>query len=156
MLISDEIPLSDILNKAIDVLHEALKLVATCLFKVNPKAIKMEKMYFHGGYQGDLSFPITQNNTSDIFQISIHQHLDLLIENAESQEFHTSLPDWYISKLSNKSLMLLPLVLIEKCVGLIYAGSRFANHINLPSNTVKPSQNHSKQNVDSHKTKNVS
>lgn len=136
LLMSDEIPLSDILNKAIDVLHEALKLDATCLFKVNPKAIKMEKMYFHGGYRGDLSFPITPNNAIDIFQISIHQHLDLLIENAESQEFHTNLPDWYISKLNNKSLMLLPLVLREKCVGLIYAGSRFANHLNLPSNTV--------------------
>lgn len=136
LLMSDEKTLSDILNKAIDVLHDALKVETTCLFKANPKAIKMEKMYFHGGYQGDLSFPLTPNSTKDIFQISIHQHLDLMIENAESEEFHTNLPDWYISKLNDKSLMLLPLVIKEKSVGLIYAGSRHANHLNLPSSTV--------------------
>jgi eukaryotic-like serine/threonine-protein kinase len=67
-----------------------------------------------------LSIP---NGGEDIFNLSLKQAKDLIIEDTSAAEADKLLPQWYRSKFAKKSLLVYPIVVKNIPIGLIYIDS---------------------------------
>lgn len=59
----------------------------------------------------------------DIFNLSLKQAKDLIIEDTSAKQAQTLLPRWYQEKYAKKSLMVYPIMVKGKAIGLLYIDS---------------------------------
>jgi len=70
--------------------------------------------------QKNFCFPI--KDAVDLFHLALKNNVDLMIGETSSQKIHQLRPDWHRAHFPDvKSLMILPLIVNGKAIGLIYA-----------------------------------
>lgn len=67
-------------------------------------------------------FRFTVSNEKDLFSLALNNDVDLMISDTSEPKIHNLLPDWHRALLPDtRSLMLLPLIVNKKPIGLFYA-----------------------------------
>ena len=67
------------------------------------------------------SFPLAFG--PDVFHVALEKRADVVIDDAQADNIIQRIPQWHRQVISAKSFLLLPVVLQNEVVGLIYADS---------------------------------
>ena len=73
-------------------------------------------------YKKQKNFCFSSRESVDLFHLALKNNADLMIGETGSQKIHRLRPDWHLTHFPDaKSLMILPLIVNGKPIGLIYA-----------------------------------
>ena len=82
--------------------------------------------------QKNFSFPVMDDN--DLFHLAIKNNADLIIADVTNPKIARLLPDWYSQCFSEvQSIMILPLIVKGKAIGLLYADRIFSAPEGIPA-----------------------
>jgi HD-like signal output (HDOD) protein len=78
-------------------------------------------------------FNVSLAPTRDAFYAAISQGADIFIEDIDGEKIRDHIPAWYRKMVPARSLLLFPVMINKKPVGLFYADRDSSNHIKLQS-----------------------
>ncbi len=78
-------------------------------------------------------FNVSLAPTRDAFYAAISQGADIFIENIDGEKIREHIPGWYRKLVSARSLVLFPVMINKKPVGLFYADCDATRHLQLGS-----------------------
>lgn len=140
MLAVGRFDINSLLMLALETYYQSLgfQFVTVCLKEVRTNQFRARN--FVGvnrrEIQKDLVFP--DSKSSDLFSMAIKRNVDLAILDTAEDKIFNALPDWHKQLLPDtKSFMILPLVVRDKPIGLIYADRIFAAKEGITSNEMK-------------------
>ncbi|MES1981911.1 MAG: HDOD domain-containing protein [Pseudomonadota bacterium] len=67
----------------------------------------------------------------DVFHLAVEKGLDIAIEDIHAPNIASKIPSWYRSTVNAPCFMLLPVMIKDKAIALIYADMREANALNM-------------------------
>ncbi len=66
-------------------------------------------------------FAVPLNGKRDIFYAAVTQHADICIQDLSDEKIRRHVPDWYREAIKARGMLLLPIALNGRAVGLVYA-----------------------------------
>lgn len=78
--------------------------------------------------QRNFEFKVTRS--SDFFNIAVMRMKDIIIDDSQVPRVKENLPDWYSQLISTRSFLIFPLIIKEKCIGLLYADKKSPGILN--------------------------
>lgn len=78
---------------------------------------------------GNFAFKVTRS--SDLFNIAVMRIKDIIIDDTQVPRVKENLPGWYSQIIAARSFLIYPLVIKEKCIGLIYADKKSPEILNI-------------------------
>ncbi|MFO7570838.1 MAG: HDOD domain-containing protein [Smithellaceae bacterium] len=80
--------------------------------------------------QGAFEFRITRS--SDYFNVAVMRMKDIMVNDCAAPGVKDKLPEWYLKIINVRSFLIYPLVVREKCIGLLYADKKIPEilHVN--------------------------
>jgi HD-like signal output (HDOD) protein len=128
-----DFPLNDVLQMVIEAIHRGVGSSRTMIFV---RDVRLNTMRARFGFGADIeavlprcSFPL--DFAPDVFHVALQKGVDIVIENAQSDEIAQRIPQWHLRALGAKSFLLLPVILKTRAIGLLYADSEHAGGIRL-------------------------
>ncbi|MDV7393331.1 hypothetical protein RZS08_18305, partial [Arthrospira platensis SPKY1] len=99
----------------------------------DPKQQVMQGRFGFGPDAGELAraFRFGLEFSPDIFHASLDKGADILISDVGDPAIATRIPDWFRSATRARSFVLLPLVIKQRPVALIYAEKQAASSIHI-------------------------
>ena len=76
----------------------------------------------------NFEFKITRS--SDYFNIAVMRMKDIIVDDSHHPSTRDNLPDWYLKMISPRSFLVYPLIIKEKCIGLLYADKKTTKILN--------------------------
>jgi transcriptional regulator with GAF, ATPase, and Fis domain len=76
------------------------------------------------------NFEFRVMRSSDFFNIAVMRMKDIFVDDSQVPRIKENLPDWYLQLITARSFLILPLVIKEKCIGLLYADKKSPNILN--------------------------
>ncbi len=70
----------------------------------------------------NFSFKITRS--SDYFNIAVMRLRDIVIDDNHEPQVRDNLPAWYVNLITARSFLIYPLIIKDKCIGLLYADKK--------------------------------
>jgi len=70
----------------------------------------------------NFSFKISR--ASDYFNIAVMRLRDVIVDDSHLPEVRDSLPGWYLKLVIARSFLIYPLIIKEKCIGILYADKK--------------------------------
>jgi HD-like signal output (HDOD) protein len=128
LLVSDY-SVDDVLKVALETIYRALGVGKTrVFFLLKDASTSVARFRFGFGQSGGemkpwLEIPI--KGAEDLFSLSFTQQKDIVIKDATASEVESALPKWFTSRgIPDRYMILLPLVMDQKTVGLFYVDGR--------------------------------
>ena len=123
-LASGKFVLNNLVLQLLEILHNSLgfQFVTACLKDVKTDQFVARISLGHNWQvkQKHFSFPAWEG--ADLFHLALKNNADLMISETASVRIQQLRPQWHLSHFAEvKSLMVLPLIVNGKAIGLIYA-----------------------------------
>lgn len=121
---SGKVKLNDIVLQLLEILHGGLgfSFVSACLKDPRTDQFTARISLGHDWFkkQKNLTFPC--KDAVDLFHLALKNNADLMIGETGSEKIRQLRPEWHLTNFPDvKSLMILPLIVNGKPIGLIYA-----------------------------------
>lgn len=121
--LTSEFALNDILQMVLETMYRGMGFSRTMIFIRDPKLHAMRARF---GFGTDIdriipqcSFPLAF--APDAFHVSLEKGVDIVIENTQAPNIAQRIPDWHRRVISARSFLLLPVMLKNHAIGLLYA-----------------------------------
>ncbi len=125
--------ISQILHMVLEVMYRALGFQRALICIRNAKRGVMEARH---GFGSDIDvllklfqFPI--QGSSDLFNQSLKQNADIMVRDIREKKVEALVPEWYRTNVAAGTFMLLPIVVKQVAIGLIYVDKVHAGEIHL-------------------------
>ncbi|GFE79492.1 hypothetical protein GCM10011487_14920 [Steroidobacter agaridevorans] len=123
--LASDCSLNDLLHMVLETMYRGMGFTRTMIFIRDGRMSTMRARF---GFGADIervipqcSFPLAF--APDAFHVSIEKGADIVIENAQAENIAQRIPDWHRKAIRAKSFILLPVMLKEQAIGLLYADS---------------------------------
>ena len=124
-LIRGNFKLNDVFNIMLESLYRGVICQRVLLCLRDNRSKSMQAKIGFGDQVDNLipKFCFPTQYTPDPFHIALHKKVDVHIDNTRDIRFRSRLPDWYLRHVDAGAFMLLPVVVNQSTIGLIYADS---------------------------------
>lgn len=125
----EEHKLNDVIQMVLETMHRAMGFNRTLFFL---RDVKTQQMIARFGFGQDADavlpkFRFSLDFTPDVFHLAISKGADLMIEDITAENITGKIPLWYRQAVSSQCIMLLPVMINTKPVGMFYADMQQAN-----------------------------
>ncbi len=127
--LTGEFQLNDLLQMVLETMYRGLGFSRTMIFVRDAKLNAMRARF---GFGTDIerviskcSFPIAF--APDVFHVALDKGVDIAIENTEAANIVQRIPEWHRQAIKAKSFLLLPVVLKNRPLALLYADRESAD-----------------------------
>jgi len=124
--------LNDLLRIILETMYRGMGFTRVLLCVRDPAANALRGRFGFGQDVDQIikrGFSVPLTPTRDAFYASISQGADVCIEDVNAEAIRDHIPAWYRKLVSARSLVLFPILINKKAVGLFYADSDNANGI---------------------------
>jgi hypothetical protein len=128
--------LNDVLRMILETMYRAVGFTRVLLCIRDPASNSLRGRF---GFGHDIDriikrgFSVPLAPARDAFHAAISQGADIFIEDVDGAKIREHIPDWYRALVPARSLLLFPVLVNKKPVGLLYADSDVAGAIQLGS-----------------------
>jgi hypothetical protein len=133
--LTSDFSLNDVLHMALETMYRGMGFSRTMIFIRDPRASAMRARFGFGTGIEKLipqcSFPLAFE--PDVFHVALEKGLDIVIENTQAENVVQRIPLWHRQVMNAQSFLLLPVMLRNQAVGLLYADSDRADGIRINS-----------------------
>jgi hypothetical protein len=123
--LTSDFELNDVLQMALETMYRGMGFSRTMMFIRDTRLSTMRARFGFGTEIERIipqcSFPLAFG--PDVFHVALEKRADVVIEDAQADNIIQRIPQWHRQVISAKSFLLLPVVLQNEVVGLIYADS---------------------------------
>jgi HD-like signal output (HDOD) protein len=131
--LTSDFALNDILQMVLETMYRGMGFSRTMIFIRDPKLNAMRARF---GFGEDIDRIIAQCSfplrfAPDAFHVSLEKGADIVIENTQAPNIAQRIPDWHRRVINARSFLLLPVMLKNNAIGLLYADSELADGINI-------------------------
>lgn len=127
----------DVLNEIVEVMYRAMGFSRVIFFVKNPTQPVLDARYGLGqdvkALMRHLKIPL--GTGSDVFNLAMDKKSDLIIPDVDLPQIFSRIPGWYRELIDARTFLLLPIVVGDKQIGLIYADKPGPNEISIPPGT---------------------
>lgn len=114
----------DVMRIILETLYRGLGFQRTLLFIRDPSAQALRCRFGFGAdaealSKSRLSIPLKAGQ--DLFSAALQKGVDICIENLDDPRMQSHVPDWYRQAIRARGMVLFPMMLNKRAVGLIYA-----------------------------------
>lgn len=114
----------DVMRIILETLYRGLGFQRTLLFIRDPSAQALRCRFGFGAdaealSKSRLSIPLKAGQ--DLFSAALQKGVDICIENLDDTRMQSHVPDWYRQAIRARGMVLFPMMLNKRAVGLIYA-----------------------------------
>lgn len=131
--LTSEFALNDILQMVLETMYRGMDFSRTMIFIRDPRLDAMRARFgFGAGIERIIpqcQFPLAF--APDAFHVSLEKGVDIVIENTQAPNIAQRIPDWHRRVISARSFLLLPVMLKNRAIGLLYADSERADGIKI-------------------------
>lgn len=129
----EEHKLNDVIQMMLETMHRAMGFNRTLFFL---RDIKTQQMIARFGFGQDTDavlpkFRFSLDFAPDVFHLAISKGADLMIEDITAENITGKIPLWYRQAVSSQCIMLLPVIINTKPVGMFYADMQQANSMQI-------------------------
>jgi len=124
MMASGNYRLETLINLGLDSLYSSLgfHFITLCLRDSKMNSFRARSSLGKDNLEYQKKFNFSAVPTNDLFHLALQRNIDLVIPNAFIPRIRELIPQWHIDLLpSARSILILPLVINKKPIGLIYA-----------------------------------
>jgi hypothetical protein len=122
-MLEENYNLDDVLNMVVETIYRGLAFARILIGIKNAKANTIEARYGLGQFIDEtlrkFKFPIEE--AKDVFNRSLAEKMDIFIPDTEVPGVEAALPSWYRGILKDRCFALLPIVVNNNSIGIIYA-----------------------------------
>ena len=123
--LTTDFSLNDVLHMALETMYRGMGFSRAMIFIRDPRTSSMRARF---GFGAGVEKLIPQCTFAlafepDVFHVSLEKGLDIVIENTQAENVAQRIPLWHRQVLDARSFLLLPVVLRNQPVGLLYADS---------------------------------
>ena len=133
MMLEEHCNLSQVFNVVLETIYRAMAFqhVVLCLHDV-----KNQQYAARLGFGTDIEkfmseFHFSAQYRPTVFHAALKNGVDLYIENSKSLKIKDNIPEWFWKCAGAGSFILLPLIMSQRPIGIIYAGHPRAKGMNL-------------------------
>jgi HD-like signal output (HDOD) protein len=129
----DDLKINDILLMVVETIFRSLAFAHTLIFiRDNKQNAMVAKFGFGEGVDEILPrLKFSLNFVPDVFHLSIDKGVDIVIEDVDSHTIADKIPKWYRDSIEAKCFLMLPIMVKNKAIGVIYADMQEANSLKL-------------------------
>lgn len=120
----------DVMRIILETLYRGLGFQRTLLFIREPSGVALRCRFGFGEGAEALSkarLAIPLKPGQDLFSAALQKGVDICIENLDDPRMQSHIPDWYRKVLQARGMVLFPMMLNKRAVGLIYADAAAAH-----------------------------
>lgn len=125
--------LNDVLQMVLETIYRGMNFSRTIVFIRDTKLGMMRARFGFGAnierIIPNCSFPLAF--APDVFHVALDKGVDIVIEDALAPKIVTRIPSWHQQAMTCKSFLLLPVMIKNQAIGLIYADSEQAEGIKI-------------------------
>lgn len=126
--------LNDVLQMVLETMYRAMHFHHVVLFVRDAGSAQMRARH---GFGRDielllprLHFPL--QFSADVFHIALQKGVDVVIEDVQAESIHSKLPPWFLRAVDAQCFLLLPIMVREQPLGLLYADMQAAHSLHIP------------------------
>lgn len=125
--------LNDVLQMILEAIYRGIGFSrAVILIRDNKQNLMAARFGFGAEINAVIQrFRFSLNSVPDAFHLAIEKGLDIAIEDTHSPNITDKIPAWYRDTINAPCFILLPIMVKDKAIGLIYADMLEANALNL-------------------------
>ena len=124
--------ISDAIYTIMETMYRGFQFNRVIFFMLDQSQTKMSARFGFGEnidtILGNVDFKITRS--SDVFNIAVMRLKDIIVDNTNITGVRGNLPTWYLKAMNAQSLLIYPLIIKEKCIGLLYADKKTITILN--------------------------
>ncbi len=124
-----EYNLNDILQMVLETMYRGMQFKHVVAFVRDAKTDTMRARFGFGAgidqVLPKLHFPLKFE--PDVFHVAIEKGVDIVIEDVSAENIASKIPDWFHDVMKAECFMLLPIMINQKAIGIIYADMQQAN-----------------------------
>jgi HD-like signal output (HDOD) protein len=131
--LTQDFALNDVLQMVLETMYRGMGFSRTMIFIRDAKLNTMRARF---GFGAEIEriipqcvFPLAF--APDVFHVALEKGADIVIENTGADNIIQRIPQWHRQVISAKSFLLLPIVLKNNAVGLLYADSEMPEGIKI-------------------------
>lgn len=131
--LTSDFSLNDVLQMVLETMYRGMGFSRTMIFI---RDARLNIMRARSGFGTEIeriipqcSFPLAF--APDVFHVALEKGADIVIENTQADKIAQRIPEWHRRVISAKSFLLLPVMLKNHAVGLLYADSERAEGIKI-------------------------
>ncbi|HOW57536.1 MAG TPA: HDOD domain-containing protein [Smithellaceae bacterium] len=127
-----ESSLGDTIYMILETMYRGFEFNRVLFCMMNQSRTKMAARFGFGENVDELigQFEFRIVRSSDIFSVAVMRMRDFQIDDLTAPGARANLPDWYLKNISAVSLLLYPLIVKDKCIGLFYADKKVRGILN--------------------------
>ncbi|MET3106348.1 HD-like signal output (HDOD) protein [Oxalobacteraceae bacterium GrIS 2.11] len=121
---SGKFQLNNLVLQLLEILHGSLgfQFVTAALRDVKTDRYSARISLGQDWHKKQINFNFPGKDSVDLFHLALKNNVDLMIGETGSKKIHGLRPEWHLKQFAEvKSLMILPLIVNGKAIGLIYA-----------------------------------
>ena len=125
--------LNDVLRMVLETIYRSLGFNRTLIFIRDGRQNAMAARFGFGTHVDEVipRCRFSLKFEPDVFHLAVEKGTDIIIENVQAENIISKIPDWYRSAVEAQSLLLLPVMVNHKAVGLLYADMKEAHSLQL-------------------------
>jgi len=131
--LTSDFALNDVLQMVLETMYRGMGFSRTMIFIRDGRLNAMRARFGFGAeierIMPECSFPLAF--APDVFHVALDKGVDIVIENTQAANIIQRIPQWHRQVTSARSFLLLPVVLKNHAVGLLYADSDRADGIKI-------------------------
>jgi HD-like signal output (HDOD) protein len=125
--------LNDVLHMVLETMYRGMGFSRTMVFIRDARLNTMRARF---GFGADVERIIPQCNfpiafAPDVFHVALQKGADIVIDNTQAENIAQRIPQWHRQVISARSFLLLPVMLKNHAVGLLYADSDRADGVKI-------------------------
>jgi HD-like signal output (HDOD) protein len=126
--LTSDFALNDLLQMVLETMYRGMGFTRTMIFVRDAKLNAMRARF---GFGADIERIIPKCSFSltfapDVFHVALDKGVDIAIENTQAANIIERIPEWHRQTINAKSFLLLPVMLKNRALGLLYADSEHA------------------------------
>jgi transcriptional regulator with GAF, ATPase, and Fis domain len=123
--LTSDFALKDVLQMVLETMYRGMGFTRTMIFVRDAKLNSMRARF---GFGTDIERIIPKCSFSlafapDVFHVALDKGVDIAIENTRAANIIERIPEWHRQAINAKSFLLLPVMLKNRALGLLYADS---------------------------------
>lgn len=129
----EDFNLNDVLRMVLETIYRSLGFNRTMIFIRDPKQNQMVARFGFGNNIDDIipHCRFSLKFEPDVFHLAIDKGTDIVIEDVQAENIANKMPAWHRNAIDAQSLLLLPIMINNKAIGLLYADMQEAHSLQL-------------------------
>jgi eukaryotic-like serine/threonine-protein kinase len=131
-LLCSECSISDAVYMILETMYRAFHFNRVLFCMLDQTRSKFSARFGFGENLDNLldRFEFKVSRTSDYFNMAVLRKKDIVIHDTEESGVWENLPIWYVKIITARSFLIYPLIIKEKCIGLLYADRKITGILN--------------------------